>query len=233
MQTLEVPIEEKVKFPRAVVAEVFHELWRLLDPDPSIIWEARWPEAQSAGPLARSPHALCERLCAVGGYRRGKREMKDIELLYIPRMIVERNPETLLEETREVNATDRLWDELVRRGVFAKRLKKTGAISAWGPENKHALHVASGLAVDLFSTTAEHWHNRLVCTTGSMESNIRIAKAARAMVPNAWEWEMAAGGFVPLGKTWATAPRERRTMRSEREVFEFVGLPFLPPEGRS
>lgn len=64
-----------------------------------------------------------------------------------------------------------------------------------------------------------------------LESNIRIATAARALVPP-FEWEVNSPGFVPMGGTWEKCPRERRTIRSEREVFEFVHLEFKPPEER-
>ena len=110
-------------------------------------------------------------------------------------------------------------------------MKENGSISAWGPWNKHAVHVATGLPVDLFAATEENYFNRLVVTTGSVELNVRIAKAARKMNP-AWEWEVYEAGFVPLGGTWENSARKRRTMRSERDVFEFVGLKWLPPEER-
>lgn len=208
-------MSEGVKFPRSLVDEVLSELLRLLDPTPAL----------------QRPVARCNRVAAVGGYRRQKREMKDLELLYVPRFVEEEDFSDLFGKKVPANLTEKLWDELLLRGVLAKRPNTNGHVSAWGPHNKHAVHVATGLAIDLFSTCEEHWHNRIVVTTGSRESNIRIAAAARAMHPG-WEWEVAAGGFVPLGQTWEAAPRNRRAVHHEREVFGFVGLPFLPPERR-
>jgi DNA polymerase/3'-5' exonuclease PolX len=155
--------------------------------------------------------------------------MKDLELLYIPRMGEEAEPGDMFGLKRPVNITDRLFDEMVARGVIGHRISEAGK-KTWGRWNKHAIHLASGLPLDAFAATEGNWFNRLVVTTGSRESNIRIAAAARAM---GWEWEVYEAGFCPLGATWATAaPEERRAMRSEREVFEFVGLPFLKPEER-
>lgn len=204
---------EKPKFPRAVADAVFTDLRWALDPSPA---------------LGR-PDALCDLVCAVGGYRRRRTAMKDIELLYIPRFAQREDTSELFSVMRDVDVTEQLWNRLLAAGVLSQRRKVDGSLSAWGPHNKHAVHCATGLAVDLFATIPEHWPNRLVVTTGPMESNIRIASAARA---RGWEWEMANGGFVPIGGTWDTCPKTRRTMRTEREVFEFVGLPFRMPEDR-
>lgn len=215
-------MSEREKFDRGTVDAVFHELWRRLDPAPA--WQAPGIEA-----AVQCPHALCERMCAVGGYRRGKREMKDLELLYIPRIAARVDGADLFGAERETNLTEALWAELLAAGVLDKRLKITGAVSAWGEENKHARHVASGLPLDLFAATAENWVNRLVVTTGSAAHNIRIAETARKL---GWEWEVYDAGFVPLGGTWAKCAKTRRTMRSEHEVFEFVKMPYLRPEER-
>jgi DNA polymerase/3'-5' exonuclease PolX len=204
-----------MQFPRDVVEAVFADLWRLFDPAPAL----------------GCPDALCDRLCAVGGFRRQKREMKDLELLIIPRFRDRTDPGDLFGAPKPTNVTLAYVDELVARGVLAKRAKCDGSVSAWGESNRHAQHCASGLPIDLFFATPENWFNRLVVTTGPRESNVRLAAAARKMSP-AWEWEVGEAGFVPLGGTWATCPQTRRTMRSEREVFEFVGFEYLPPEAR-
>lgn len=215
-------MSDRELFDRGTVREVFHELWRRLDPSPA------WQLAEAGAPLC-CPHALCDRLCAVGGYRRGKKEMKDLELLYIPRIAPRVDGADLFGAEHETNLTECLWADLLAAGVLEVRRRTGGGVSAWGPENKHAVHMASGLALDLFAATAENWPNRLVVTTGSKDCNVRIAAAARKL---GWEWEVSKAGFVPLGGTWATCAKTRRTMRSEREVFEFVKLPYLRPEDR-
>jgi DNA polymerase/3'-5' exonuclease PolX len=176
-----------------------------------------------------SPAAFADRLCPVGSYRRQKQEMKDIELLMIPRVAELPDPADLFGGKRLVNVTLARIDELVASGILGKRHKCDGALSAWGENNRHAVHLASGLPVDFFFCTPESWWNRLVVTTGPRESNIRIASLARKI---GWEWEVAEAGFVPRGGTWAECTKTRRTMRSEREVFEFVGLQCSPPERR-
>ena len=86
--------------------------------------------------------------------------------------------------------------------MLRRRLSKTGA-EAWGPKNKLAVHVESGIPVDLFATSAESWWNYLVCRTGPAASNIAIAQAALA-----GGGEAAAGRATsPLPRAWAPARR--------------------------
>lgn len=204
------------EFSREVVDEVFRELLQLLDPKP----------AQGRA------EARAECVCAVGGYRRGKRSMKDLELLYIPRTAKVPDPMDMLGNEIETDVTERLWNELVELRVLAPRKKVNGTISAWGPWNKHAVHLATGLPLDLFAATAENYANRLVVTTGPRELNVAIASAAHKLKP-ALEWEVAEAGFVPFGKKWENTPEKQRVyVRSEADVFRVVNLAFLPPNQR-
>lgn len=203
-------------FSRELVQEVLFELWKEFEPQLSFGRE----------------FARCSRLAAVGGFRRRKVAMKDLELLYISRIEMRADPGALFDSMQvETDVTEQLLNELLARGVLGKRLNKNGALSAWGAWNKHAVHVASGLPIDLFRATDENWHNRMVVTTGPLELNVRIAERARRMHP-AYEWEVGEAGFVPLGMTWATAPGSRVVMASEEDVFRFVKLPFVAPEER-
>jgi DNA polymerase/3'-5' exonuclease PolX len=199
-------------YPRELVHEVFLELLGYLDPAPAL----------------HRPRALAERVCGVGGYRRRKAEMKDLELLYIPKISDVADPLDMFGATRKEDLTTPVFENLLERGILEKRISVTGN-ETWGPLNKHARHVATGLAIDLFAASEENWFNRLVVTTGPAELNIRIATQARAQ---GWEWEVYQAGFVPRGTNWENAPKTRRTMRSESEVFTFVGMEFLPPVKR-
>ncbi len=91
----------------------------------------------------------------------------------------------------------------------------------YGPSNKLLRHVATGIPVDLFSTTAAAWSNYLVCRTGPAELNVEIARRARDL---GWKWTPYGDGFV--------RPGDRRVVTFEAEVFQFVGLPALAPWDR-
>lgn len=71
-------------------------------------------------------------------------------------------------------------------------------------------------------TNAEH----LVCRTGSSENNVKIASAAQR---RNCEWKPYEAGFV---ENFVSRPAEFHIMKSEEMVFEFVRLPYLPPEAR-
>lgn len=115
---------------------------------------------------------------------------------------------------------ERLW----QTGILAPRLNVDGECT-WGALNKLAT-LNTGLDADFFATSVEHWWNSLVFRTGSKQLNVQIASRANDI---GWHWEPYGAGFKRLtADGWA---HER--MGSEREVFDFVGLPWLAPEERS
>lgn len=185
---------EKVKYPRAAAIAVARELVGVLEP---VVSEIR----------------------VAGSLRRMKREVGDVEIVFIPR--IEQRPDGLFD-TRPVDLAAEAIDKLLDRGVLRKREGESG-YAGWGPKNKLGVHAASGIPVDLFATTAENWWNYLVCRTGPKESNEAIAKAAQA---RGWQWNSYGPGFT------AIAGGEVRAMGSEQEVFAFVGLPYKEPASR-
>lgn len=186
----------------------------------------RFPRAMAL-PVARE---LCValkpvsiRLICAGSLRRGAADVGDVELLFIPRF--EDRQIDLLDKAPVDLAAERI-EQLVRDGVLAKRPSKTGSFS-WGELNKLAVHVASGIPVDLFTATEKNWWNYLVCRTGPASSNTRIAAEA---LRRGWHWHPYGSGFSRTNPE--TGSLEMRPMESEAAVFAFVGLPALPPDRR-
>ena len=173
-------------------------------------------------PVARQ---LCElllpvttRLCVGGSLRRGAPLVGDIEILFIP-ATEERKVDLFNVETFGL-AADAI-NRMVKQGILQKRLSVKGTAS-WGPKNKLALHVASGIPVDLLAATEANWWNYLVCRTGPAALNQRICVPAQK---KGWKWNPYGAGFSgPAGHAVAVT--------SEEEVFEFVGLPFKRPADR-
>src|SRR5437667_1873324 len=168
------------------------------------------------------PH--CMRIIVAGSLRRRKEFASDIEILFIPRFVTEPDPGDFLGATLLVNATERAINEgLLLRNILAIRPNKNG-VAAWGEKNKLGLHPESGLAVDLFTATEENWFNYLVCRTGSAENNVRICNAA---ISRGWKWNPYGVGFSRP----TSSPKlvDNVYIQSEREVFEFVRLPYLEP----
>ena len=159
-----------------------------------------------------------ERLIVAGSLRRRKPEVGDVEILYIPKFSTE--PEGLFD-TRSVNTVDRKLEEMLQVGTICKRLTVRGS-ETWGDKNKLAVHAASGIPVDFFAATEASWFNYLVCRTGGAENNKRIATAAQA---KGWMWNPYGPGFSRV----SGLGKETFTVHSERDVFDFVGLPYLEP----
>lgn len=189
-----------VKFARAAAIEVARELLTHVSP-------------------------CAERVLIAGSLRRRKAMVGDVELLFIPRM-KEGFRGDLLAPPPMVSMVDEALEQLIAEGIIARRLSVKGTAS-WGAKNKLAVHVESGIPVDLFAATAANWWNYVVCRTGGSRSNIAICNAARE---RGWKWRPYGEGFTRVG-----GPDHGRVhaVASEREVFEFVGLPCLSPEERS
>ena len=156
-------------------------------------------------------------LCVAGSARRRKAEVGDIEIVYVP-VIGSRRKEDELFGT-PVNAADDWLDQMARQKVVVPRLNSLGR-KTWGGRIKLATHVATGMPVDFFEATKANWFNYLVCRTGPKESNVAICTHARG---RGWEWHPYSPGFVSAGG------RELHAVKSEAEVFEFVGMKAVPP----
>lgn len=166
--------------------------------------------------LCAALRPVTERLIVAGSLRRRRLMVGDVEILFIPQFV--QVPGDLFE-TAHASRADDVLNELLAAGVLAKRRNVNGT-EMWGDKNKLAVHVASGIPVDLFAATELNWFNYLVCRTGPGESNIAIASAARRM---GWQWHPYGAGFTKLDGS------DARRVASEREVFEFVGLPYREP----
>lgn len=158
----------------------------------------------------------CEQICIAGSLRRGKAEVGDIEVLYVPRLGLVRSPGELFPKPGSL--ANELLEQWLTQEVLLKRPNKNG-VTAWGPLNKLAKHSASGINVDLFATTREHWFVSLVVRTGSAELNTHLAASARKH-----GIELHAYGVIER-----TATGEQIIPASEREVFELCGVPYREP----
>lgn len=185
--------------------------------------DKRWPykEAMELASMLRDTlHPVIERVEIVGSLRRKKDEVGDIELLFIPKL--EERPEGLFDKVK-VDLADEMLNDMLACGQLQKRPSKTGVFS-WGEKNKLSIHVPSGIAVDWFSTNEDCWWNSLVCRTGGKENNLMITTTAQQ---RGWSFEAYGSGFMEIYglDSW----RSHHQTTSERDVYEFIGLPYLEP----
>ena len=168
---------------------------------------------------------FCERCKVVGSLRRRKATVGDIEILYISR--TQDVAVDLFGNTKIVSlaggAIEAMLDDDIGRGATLRKRQNVKGSEIWGPLNKLAVHVSSGIPVDLFATTPENWWNSLVTRTGGKMSNILLCKSA---IKKGWNFEAYGSGFVKQ------ITGERHQSTSEQDVFEFVGLPYREPQYR-
>jgi len=148
----------------------------------------------------------CEKIIVCGSLRRKKAEVGDIEILCVPHGVFELEVFNLIREKK-----------------LDYRLNKKGSRTC-GKQNKLLVHCASGIPVDIFSTTDENWWVALTIRTGSKESNIKICMAAKK---EGLKFNAYGSGFTRMDGSGG-----KNICHSEEAVFNAVGLPYKPPEER-
>lgn len=188
----------------------------------------KWPHAEATEVAEKIVAALepaCESIIIAGSLRRRKPLVGDVEIVFVPKIFAGRATDLFAAPSNE-SCADVILGDMLKTGLLAKRQNVKGS-QMWGPQNKLAVHVPTGIPVDLFVTNAESWWNYLVCRTGGAESNIAIAAAAKR---RGWKWNPYGSGFSRGGPL--AGEEEIHLVTSERDVFEFAGLRYLEPEQR-
>ena len=106
-----------------------------------------------------------------------------------------------------------LWPRIVttlQRNMDAKVLKHG---------EKAAQLTIDGINVDLYSTTEETWEPLLLIRTGSAEHNIKLSMIARKK-----GMKLSHKGLIKDEKIIAS---------TEKEIFEALGIDYVPPEERT
>jgi DNA polymerase (family 10) len=96
--------------------------------------------------------------------------------------------------------------------------------------HRTTVQLMRGPQVDLMAMPVGAAGTYLVHFTGSAEHNVRLREIARDL-----GWSLSEHGFTRLddgGEPLAGAGAERRTFANEEEVYEFLGLRYVPPELR-
>lgn len=156
-----------------------------------------------------------ERLIVAGSLRRRLPEVGDVEIVFVPKMV-----EGRLDLFRgvQLQATDQPLQVLLRHGILTKREKKDGTLT-WGEKNKLALHVKTGIPVDLFAATEATWFSTLICRTGSARHNIAVASAAQKL---GLKWH-------PYGEGFTDGDGKVIRLTSEPHLFEILGWKWAEP----
>ena len=167
------------------------------------------------------PFCLPDRLKVCGSLRRKKQEVGDVEIVYFGRN--EDRQEGLFDK-KSFDLAEEAIGKLLSNGVLEKRLNIRG-ISTWGLLNKLAVHKKSGIPVDLFATTEDHWWVSVVIRTGSKEFNLRIIESA---AKNGLDLHAYGKEGFTRSSTMEPVP-----CSSEEEVFRLAGMAWLEPDQRT
>ncbi len=183
--------------------------------------KAKFPHAKALA-VAKELQAMiapaCKRIAIAGSLRRMKPEVGDVELLFVP--ILSERPDGLFE-SKIVDVCSEVVEKLLDDGVLAKRPNINGHFT-WGERNKLAIHVASGIPVDLFGTSEENWWVSLVIRTGSKETNLDLTMGAQK--------QNARLNAYGCGVTWSDGTTTPAA--SEQHVFDLCGVPYKEPKDR-
>lgn len=169
----------------------------------------------------------CERIEIAGSIRRRKPEVRDIEIVAIPR--IETVPTDLFGGTPvERDLLDDLTNGLLARGTLGQRRDVNG-VPRWGDRTKFAWY--RGVKLDLFAVKRPaQWGWIYLIRTGPREFNLRLVRSRMR------------GGFLPQGlmvengavwrlNAWGAAGQTIPTPEEE-DVFQLFEMDWIAPEAR-
>jgi DNA polymerase IV (family X) len=181
-----------------------------------------------AADLVKRLAPFCERVGATGSVaiagsvRRQCRYVKDVEIVAVPRWDEEIDPESLFGATKKVNA---LYEAIAKTPMFGiVSWIKTGTDEQipWSikPEGKYWRGLLTGgIKLDLFLARPDNFGLIYCIRTGSAEfSKALVTHAANVGMP-------CVDGYLTHGGAPVPTP-------GERDVFDALGLKFIPPQDR-
>ena len=158
----------------------------------------------------------CERVEIAGSVRRQVFEVGDIELLCIPKA---GGVDLFGAPVASESLLDQRCRELIDEGLLTPRPNKLGA-TAMGPMNKLLVHPGTGIAMDVFATSAENWGMAMMVRTGPAGFNVRMMSRFR---------ELGMAGHAYGG---VTRGGEELQCPTEERVFELLEWEYLAPWAR-
>jgi DNA polymerase/3'-5' exonuclease PolX len=150
----------------------------------------------------------CDRIEIAGSIRRKKTDVKDIEIVCIPKKVVQKD----------------LFGNIVRQIPAANFI---ATINQWkkikgSPEGKYTQRLLpEGIALDLFTATFDNWGYIYAMRTGSADFSHQVL--ARGWTKNGYHGQD--GMLLKDG--------ELVLIMEEEDLFQIAGVELIPPEERN
>jgi len=168
------------------------------------------PTMQMAAALAiqeLAPYCLPDRCEVAGSIRRRKKNPKDVEIVCVPQSIA---------------MVDLFGAEMIpaRSPGFCTAVNKWERVKGQ-PEGRYTQRVLpSGIVLDLFMVTLDTWGTQYAIRTGPAEYSHKVLACRWCQLGYKME-----GGMLYRGG-------EAVPVRTERELFDLLGLRWVEPEDR-
>lgn len=181
-----------------------------------------WAEASIvADELAGEFAHVTERVSIAGSLRRKRPDVGDIELVAIPTI---ETVEDGMFDTRTVNRLFEWVDYLIEVGTLASHPDDPKR----GERYSKLLHPASGLQVDLFSTTVQSWGILYLIRTGPATYSRQFVTDLRRRGLHVGNATLHRGGLGCGEYVCEVVPTPEET-----DVYAAAGWPFVKPELRA
>jgi hypothetical protein len=159
----------------------------------------------------------CERVEIAGSLRRNKPEVKDVEIVVIPK------PELFTH-----------LDKMIENGVITKAEYGAKKLHRWG--DKYRGLIFDDVKIEIFSADADNWGYQLWLRTGPAEGGETFMKAI-----NSRSGIRAIDGYLWTGSKWHrgndnqwTSPDSRKlSIPDEAAFFGLIGIEPVSPAWRS
>ena len=164
---------------------------------------------------------FCDKIEVAGSVRRKKNICKDIELVIIPKKVIE--PGGLFGDEEII--TYPIDNFILSSKLFKLRPSKIG-VTSYGEKNKLLEYNSNGfgwIALDIFTADESNYMMVKFIRTGGAETNKLIATTANKLKMNLRIYESA---FVDH-------KGYKAVMKSEEQIFQYLGLKYLKPEERT
>lgn len=159
----------------------------------------------------------CPKIEIAGSIRRGKPQVKDIEIVAEPYVRTDLFGAPLDEQTK----LDLFVEKEVAAGRLRKRLRADGGVQSWGPKYK-AIVTADDMPLDLFIVRAPaQWGAVFAIRTGPGDFSKFLVTACRSMGLRCDEARLVR---LADGSTFPTP--------TEEDFFKACGVPWRRPEER-